>query len=258
MLLINFSCFIYTGKSIENVRNHKDVKICTDPTKLERLVALPTFGRLQVFDENLVAVQMFRPKVVLNRPISVGFSVLELAKLRTYEFYYDFIKPSFKHGTVSFLAGDTDSFVLKISGINDTDRILKANQHLLDCSNLPDGHYLKNDTNKMVPGKVKFELGDHVCLEFCALSPKCYSMKTDKGFRQARKGSKYEIRHEVYKKCLLTDTCHTGNIREVRNYGQNLYHVSVSRRILSPIDTKRYYYSQTESLSFGHYRIARR
>ena len=58
--------------------------------------------------------------------------------LRIYEFSYDF-----KHGTVSYLAGDTENFVLKVSGLNDVDRILKANQHLLDCSNLPDGHYLK-------------------------------------------------------------------------------------------------------------------
>lgn len=248
--------FLFAGKSIENVRHHKNVKICTTPAKLNKLVALPTFDTLRVFSENLAAVQMYRPEVVLSRPISVGFSILELAKLRTYEFYYDFILPSFKHGRVAFMAGDTDSFVVKIDGVGDVNGILKANRHLFDFSNLPEGHPLKDDSNRMIPGKVKFELGDHVCMEFCALSPKCYSMLTDSGFRQARKGSKQVIKHEVYKECLLTNTCHSSNVCELRNYGQELYHVSVSRRVLSPIDLKRHYLNKIESLSFGHYKIA--
>lgn len=210
--------FNVAGKSIENVRNFKQVHIVTNDSKLQRLTALPSFGTLRIFNENLAAVQMYRTEVTLNRPISVGFTILELAKLRTYDFYYGFVKPAFKDGSVSFLAGDTDSFVLKIDriSIEKVENILQANRSIFDFSNLPEKHRLKHDANRMVPGKVKFELGDAVCLEFCALSPKCYSMMTDKGFRQARKGSKREIKHELYKQCLLTDTCHTETTREVK------------------------------------------
>lgn len=131
---------------------------------------------LRVFSDNLAAVQMFRLQVVLSRPISVGFCILELVKLRTYEFYYEFMMPSFQHGRVAFLAGDTDSFVVKIDGLNNVNRVLKSNKHLFDFSNLPNGHPLKNDTNRMTSGKVKFELGGNVCIEWCSLSSKCYSM----------------------------------------------------------------------------------
>lgn len=156
--------------------------------------------------------------------------ILELAKLVTYEFFYDFVKPAFKDGSVSFLAGDTDSFILKIDGIDSVDQILKENSHLFDFSNLSKGHPLKDDSNKIVPGKVK--------LEFCALSPKCYSMKTDTGYKQAHKGSKKDLKHELYKQCMLSDSCHADDVSEIRNYGQNLYHVSATRRLLTPIDTK--------------------
>ena len=149
---------------------------------------------------------MFWTEVTLNRPISVGFTILELAKLRTYDFYYGFVKRAFKDGSVSFLAGDTDHFVLKIDGISieKVENTLQANRSIFYFSNLPDKHRLKDDANRMEPGKVKFELGDAVCLEFCALLPKCYSRIADKGFRQARKGSKREIKHEHYKK-MFTD-----------------------------------------------------
>jgi hypothetical protein len=107
------------GKSFEIPRYFKDVRICTNETHLTRLVSQPTFDCLKVLGENLTVVQMHRSVVELNKPIAVGFAILELSKLAVYSFYYDFVKPALsKDGKVSFLAGDTDSFVLKISGGN--------------------------------------------------------------------------------------------------------------------------------------------
>lgn len=237
------------------MRSHKDVRICTTQEKLKKLVSLPTFATLHEFDVNLAAVQMHRQRVVLNKPYVVGFCVLELAKRETYEFYYEFVQPEFKEGKVSLLTHDTDSYVIKIDGIDDVNNILKANSHRFDFSNLPEGHVLKNDTNRMKPGYLKFELEGQVCCEFCALSTKCYSVKTNSGFKQTAKGSRKKLTHEMYKKCLLAGSCHADQVREIRNYGQELYQVSVMKRILSPLDTKRFYIDGTNSLSFGHYKI---
>lgn len=223
---------------------------------MTRLVSKPTFDCLRVFDENLTAVQMHRSVVQLNRPIAVGFTILELSKLAVYSFYYDFIKPTLsKDGRVQFLAGDTDSFVLKISGVPDLTDRYKRNKHLFDFSNMPEGHPLKDDTNKLIPGKVKFELPGHVGLEFVALSPKCYSLKTDQGFKQARKGHSREVRHELYKECLLQSTCHSENVNEIRTYGQQLYQVSVTKRALNVLDVKRFHIDSINSVSFGHYSL---
>ena len=245
-----------TGKLLESVRSHKDVRICTTPEKLHKLTSLPTFATIHEFGENLAAVQMHKEKISLNRPYAVGFCVLELAKLETYKFFYEFITPAFKDGHVSLLMQDTDSFLLQIQGYEDVNRILKANSNLFDFSNLPENHVLKDDSNKKKPGCIKFELGADVCCEFCALSPKCYSLKTDNGFKQTLKGSKKKLSHDMYRECLLQEHCQIRNIRDIRNYGQALYQVSVRRRLMSPLDLKRYYLNAIRSLSFGHYKIA--
>ena len=240
---------------MECVRSHKDVRICTNPESLHRLVSLPTFATLHEIDENLAAVQMHKERVVLNRPYAVGFCVLELAKLETYKFYYEFVKPTFKDGEVSLLMQDTDSFLIKIDGYDDVDKILKENAHLFDFSNLPADHKLKDDGNRMKPGYVKFELGAEICIEFCGISPKCYSLRTDAGFKQTMKGSRKRLSHGMYKECLLEERCHIHKVRDIRNYGQTLYQACGLRRLLNPVDIKRYYMNTTVSLSFGHYKI---
>ena len=129
------------GKLLESVRNHKDLKICTTPEKLQKLVGLPTFATLHEFDQNLAAVQMHKTHMTLNRPYAVGFSVLEMAKLKVYEFLYELIQPAFKDGSISLLCHDTDNFVLKIDGIDDVNGILKAHRNRFDFSNLPPGTF---------------------------------------------------------------------------------------------------------------------
>ena len=231
------------------------MRICTTAQKLHKLVSLPTFSTLHEFGEDLAAVQMHKESVLLNRPYAVGFCVLELAKLETYKFYYEFITPAFKDGRVNCLMHDTGSFLLQILGCEDVNGILKENAKHFDFSNLPQNHVLKDDTNRMKPGYVKFELGAATCLEFCGVSPKCYSLQTDSGFKQALKGSRNAVSHELYKNCLLQGRCQVQNVRELKNYGQTLYQVSVQRRLLTPVDLKRHYLSAIHSLSFGHYRL---
>jgi hypothetical protein len=191
--------------------------------------------------------------VCLSRPITVGFAILELSKLSVYSFYYDFVKTDLaKDGKVNFLAGDTDSLIIKVSGVPDLEDRYRKSEHLFDFSNLPEGHYLKSDRNRMVLGKVKFELPGHVCCELLALSPKCYSMKTDKGFKQAKKGCSRELRHELYKECLLFGSCCTMNVNEIQHYDQKLYQVSARKKVLNILDIKRYHLNATDSVSFGH------
>ena len=91
-----FDAFLYKsvacnvfGKSIENVKQRINVKIVTTAEKLRKLLNKPSFQTIRVFDVNMAAVQLFREKVKLNKPIAVGYSVLELAKLRMYNFWYD-------------------------------------------------------------------------------------------------------------------------------------------------------------------------
>ena len=55
----------------------------------------PTFRCAEIINDDLTLVRGARQRVTLNKPISVGFSILEISKLVMYEFYYDYLKPKY-------------------------------------------------------------------------------------------------------------------------------------------------------------------
>ena len=61
---------------------------------------------------NVFSVYKFeKEETVFDKPIYLGFTVLELSKLLMYEFYYKTLEP-FWQNKVQLLYMDTDSFVL--------------------------------------------------------------------------------------------------------------------------------------------------
>ena len=57
--LMNNSVF---GKTMENVRNHRDIKLVTTDEKRNKLVSEPNYHTTKHFSENLLAVEMKRQK----------------------------------------------------------------------------------------------------------------------------------------------------------------------------------------------------
>ena len=69
------------GKTMGNLRKRVNVKHVNDKVKLSKLIyALPSFDAFRIFSEGLSAVNMKETKLYLNRPISVGFAILDLSK----------------------------------------------------------------------------------------------------------------------------------------------------------------------------------
>ena len=60
----------------------------TDKKTLLKYIAKPTFVNFKIFIENLVAVHNMKEKLVLDKPIYVGFSILDISKTRMYDFHY--------------------------------------------------------------------------------------------------------------------------------------------------------------------------
>ena len=75
--LMNNSVF---GKTVENLMKRVNVKLVNNKTKLSKLIASPSFDYFRIFSEDLAAVNMKKTKLYLNRPIYVGFSILDLSK----------------------------------------------------------------------------------------------------------------------------------------------------------------------------------
>ena len=101
------------GKTMENVRKHRDIKLVTTDEKRNKLVSEPNYQTIKQFSENLLAIEMKKTKVKMNKPVYLGMSILDISKTLMYEFWYDYIKP--KYGDRAKLCYmDTDSFVIHI------------------------------------------------------------------------------------------------------------------------------------------------
>ena len=86
--LMNNSVF---GKTMENLRKRVDVKLVrkSEENKLRKLIAQPSFARHKIFDNDLAALHMYKSRLYLNRPVYVGMAILELSKLKIYDFHYN-------------------------------------------------------------------------------------------------------------------------------------------------------------------------
>ena len=81
------------GKTMENVRKHKDIKLVKTDKRRNQLASEPNYHTTKYFSENLMAIEMKKTKVKMNKPICLGMSILDISKTLMYEFCYDYIKP---------------------------------------------------------------------------------------------------------------------------------------------------------------------
>lgn len=265
--LLNNSIF---GKTLEDTERRVDVKLVSrwnddrNKTKkyysAEQLIARPNFQSVSIFDENLVAIQLKRERVILNKPIYIGFSVLELSKSHMYDFHYTVMQNFYKEN-LSLCYTDTDSLLYSI---HTQDFYSDLKSHFLnyfDTSNYPRDNAMGIiQNNKKVPGLFKDELGGKILLEFVGLRSKLYSIRTDEHEIKKAKG----VKKPVTKKLKFTDyidVLTTG--KELR--GKNVHFKSIKHRIftreqnkvaLSRNDDKRFILSDNVSTkSWGHYTI---
>ena len=109
--ILNNSVF---GKTVENVRKHRGIKLVTTGKRRNQLVSEPNYHTSKWFSENLLAIEMKKVKVKMNKPIYVGFSTLEISKPLTYKFWYDYIKPKNQHNAKLCYMVDTENFIIHI------------------------------------------------------------------------------------------------------------------------------------------------
>ena len=110
--LVNNSVF---GKTMENLRNSTDFKIVRDwePEKIRKLVSSPSFHRFTIFGNDMAGIHMHKTRLVLNKPVYTGMTILENSKILMYDFFYNHLK--FIYGPkCELIYTDTDSLLLNI------------------------------------------------------------------------------------------------------------------------------------------------
>ena len=65
---------------MENVRKHSDIKLVTADKRRNQLASEPNYHTTKCFSENLMAIEMKKTKVKINKPIYLGLSILDMSK----------------------------------------------------------------------------------------------------------------------------------------------------------------------------------
>ena len=251
------------GKTMENIRNRKVVKLVNSVEKARKLIAKPNFRSRKIFNENLISVHMKKTSLLMNKPVYLGMCILDLSKTVMYDFHYNYIKQ--KYGDKAKLPfTDTDSLMYEIETEDFYKDISEDVKDRFDTSDYPENHPsgIPTGINKKVLGMFKDEAGGKIIKEFVGLRAKLYSYKMHEGEESKKcKGVKKQvvessITHEDYKTCLRTGKEQLRKQNIIRSYEHEVYTEEINKVALSAQDDKRYILSDgVHTLAWGHYKI---
>ena len=232
------------GKTMQNIRKHRDIKLVTTDKRRNKLVSEPNFHRMNYISEDLSIIKMNKTKVKIDKSIYLRLSILEISKLLMHEFWYDYMKP--KYGdNIKLCYMDTDSFIINIKTEDFYKDIANDVEKSFDTSNYEVYRPLSTGKNKKVIGLMKDELRGRVITEFVTLRPKTYSYLTDdfKDDKKAKGTKKCVIKRLIkfndYKNCLLKYEVILKSQQRFRSKGHNVYTENINKIALSSNDDKR-------------------
>ena len=169
----------FYGKTMKNVRNRLKIKFIKkdDYREIIKHQSKLTFNGIHKSYENCDSYTFKQNEVLMDKPIYLGFAVLELSKLHMYETYYDKLQPYFGQEIIQLHYIDKDAFVLSLK-TQDIIKDLKNLEDIFDFSNLDKNHELFSNKNQKVLGKYKIETPKSVFIdEFVCLRSKMYAFK---------------------------------------------------------------------------------
>lgn len=256
------------GKTMENVRNHVNYALINDENKIAFQVNKPLYSKpADIFNDEFIGLSSKNHIVKLDKPIAVGFAILELSKVLMYDFHYNTIKNKY-NDKAKLLMTDTDSLVYEIE-TEDVYKDFEPIKDKFDTANFPKDHPLYNIENDKKIGKFKFETGFNQIKEFVGLRAKMYSFIVNKNScdkdKKIAKGIKkqcvnQDITFEHYKKCLFSelreDMQQKASFNVIRSKLHKLYSETVNKIGLVCTDDKRYILEDgITSYAYGHKNI---
>ena len=172
------------GKTMENLRNRVDVKIVRawETDKIRKLTSSPSYAKYTISGNDMAGIHMHKTKLILNKPVYTGMTILDNSKILMYDFFYNHLKARYGQ-KCELIYTDTDSLILDMQ-TEDVYNDMQEYSWLYDTSNYPKDHLLYNDRNKKALGRMKDECGGEVINEVVAVRPKMYSVLSKKKHKE--------------------------------------------------------------------------
>ena len=237
------------GKTIENMRKRIKIRTTTNEKDFLKYYLRPTYVGHKKIGKNLVIIHEKKELLILNKPIYVGNTVLELSKLTMYKFYYDFVNKKCK---CVLLFTDTDSLFIETE--EDFYKIMHESKEYFDLSNFPKNSKYHSNGNKKVPGKMKDEYGGVIILELAGTKSKMYSIRDIKNYEKStHKGHNSYIKYDEFKDTLFNKKIIRHNMSGMKSINHITYTYEPNKTSLSCYDDKRYILDdEINTLPYGH------
>ena len=267
--LMNNSVF---GKTMENIRKHRNIKLVNDKDEYLKNVMKPNFKSGTLLGPDLMGCEMGKVRVVMNKPVYLGQAILDLSKTIMYEFHYDYMKRKYGDDKYDYMKRkygddklrlcymDTDSLIYSIKTEDFYKDIADNVEARFDASGYVPDRPLPVGKNKKVIGLMKDELSGEIMIEFVSLRPKMYSYKVGHSEPKKCKGIKKcivkkMISFDDYKKCLFCgEQSHRSQIL-FRSCKHEVKTLEVNKLALSREDDKRISINGVASYARGHCRV---
>ena len=248
----------FCGKTMENVRNRCKIEIIKrdEFDKILKQLRKLTFNGIHKSFDNCDSYLFKEHEILMDKPIYLGFAILELSKLHMYETYYDTLQPYFGQKNIQLHYMDCDSFILSIKSENII-KDLKNLENIFDFSNIDENHELYSERNKKVMGKFKIETPKNIFIdEFIALRSKMYAFRCGDDSKNRSKGiSKAQsknIKFEEYKICLDGEELENESINcFLGSINHDMYMQGIKKTTLIIFDDKRNYLDNVESIPWN-------
>ena len=236
------------GKWLQNARKYMNVVFASKASTAMKYLGNPRFISFRILNDSLIAIFLHKREICMDRKFSVGFTILELSKLKMFECLYDDVLPAFGRENVDIVLSDTDSYVFHIKNYS-KDEIRLRLKSLMDFSNMDKQHELFDASKCKVPGFLKDEVPNGDIVECIAPKSKCYVIRTvsKKGVESTEKKCKglakprvKRLNVESYRGCILSKRAVKATMARIQVKNHVIQTVMQNKICMTSFDDKRY------------------
>jgi len=254
------------GKFIENKRKRQRIVLISSVEQAMMYNKKPSVQGMKIISENLVSLRLRKLVVYFDRPLAIGCTILDESKRLMLNFHYSYVCQKYGNN-VNLLATDTDSLIYQIFTRNIYEDC-QRNASIFDLSNYDRANPIfspyNSNINKLVVGKMKDELANHIITHFVIARPKMYAIRYIDPLKQCTKVIKKAkgvqkscvsktITFEDYVNAISENMQMSTTGKSIRSINHQIYTLNAKKKTINGFDIKRFILDDgVRTLAYGH------